>query len=223
MRLWKTIWLFFGGGQSLWLWELQYFCNSEHCCSLSVIYDIMCILTYPFIHHRVDSFPAHKRSRLNIWINNLTKFCNSPSLMFWCRRFKVHHAANDQLFNQLYRVLSWNETFPTSFLPAALKTVLEVPLGSRFLRLSAKGPDVLGEWHHFSPNFVQKILFCCIFIGLCTLIFAHRKALLFSTIKSAEYVILCMWDFCTFWFTAFNTHTVYMNRKTVYEIFVQID
>lgn len=41
-------------------------------------------------------------------------------------------------------------TFPTLCLPAALKTVLEVPLGSRFLRLNAKGPDMIGERLQFS-------------------------------------------------------------------------
>lgn len=35
--------------------------------------------------------------------------------------------------------------FSTLSLSAALNTILEVPVGSRFLRLSAKGPDFIGE------------------------------------------------------------------------------
>ena len=60
---------------------------------------------------------------------------------------------NLQPFCILCCVLCWNETF-LSFCPtAAQKTVLEVPVGSRFLRLSAKGPDVICECQHCSCMF----------------------------------------------------------------------
>lgn len=37
------------------------------------------------------------------------------------------------------------------FFSAAMKTVFEVPMGSRGLRITAKGPDVIGKIMHINP------------------------------------------------------------------------
>lgn len=60
------------------------------------------------------------------------------------------------------KLICWWEIFTTLCLPAAVKTVLEVPMGSRFVRLNAKGPDMIGEWLQFS-RYSEHILFFCMF------------------------------------------------------------
>lgn len=83
---------------------------------------------------RLDYFYGKKHKTQNMRRQTKTK-------RFLCRCLDV----SASLLSDGCCVVSLTETFLIFFPPAALKTVLEVPMGSRFLRLNAKGPDMIGE------------------------------------------------------------------------------